>query len=151
MVFSAVMLGISTLSAQLKSYSFEEIEKSEKENPKPIVVFVHTDWCKYCAMMQNTTFKNKEVQSVLNKDFYYISFDAESREPILFNEHLFKFIPKGPNSGIHELAQALADEDAPGYPFLVVLKPDFSVLYRKSGYVKKDDFLMLLKEIRKMN
>jgi thiol:disulfide interchange protein len=30
-------------------------------NPKPIVVFVHTSWCKYCKMMENITFKTQKL------------------------------------------------------------------------------------------
>ena len=51
--------------AQLKTYSFEEAEKLAKENPKPFVVFVHTSWCNYCKMMENSTYKNPEIISTL--------------------------------------------------------------------------------------
>jgi uncharacterized protein YyaL (SSP411 family) len=54
--------------AQLKTYSFQEAEKLSVENPKPIVVFVHTSWCKYCKMMENITLKNTEVISILNEN-----------------------------------------------------------------------------------
>jgi thiol:disulfide interchange protein len=47
--------------AQLKTYSFQEAEKLSAENPKPIVVFVHTSWCKYCKMMENITFKTQKL------------------------------------------------------------------------------------------
>ena len=94
--------------AQLKTYSFEEVEKLSKENPKPIVVFIHTSWCKYCKIMENSTFKNQEVVTLLNSAFYFISFDAETKNTITFNNYTFKFKPKGQNTGIHELATALA-------------------------------------------
>jgi thiol:disulfide interchange protein len=46
--------------AQLKSY-FKRQKKLSAENPKPIVVFVHTSWCKYCKMMENITFKTQKL------------------------------------------------------------------------------------------
>ena len=77
------MLAIPSGFAQLKAYSFEEAEQLSLENPKPIVVFVHTNWCKYCKMMENTTFKNKELINELNANFYFVLFDAESKTYIL--------------------------------------------------------------------
>ena len=94
--------------AQLKNYTFEEAEKLSKENPKPFVIFIHTSWCKYCKMMENSTFKNNDIITILNDNFYFIPFDSESKQEITFNNHTFKFQPHGTNTGIHELATALA-------------------------------------------
>ena len=94
--------------AQLKSYSFEEAEQLSKENPKPIVVFIHTSWCKYCKMMENSSFKNPKVVMLLNSNFYFVSLDAETKNAITFNNYKFKFKPTGTNTGIHQLATALA-------------------------------------------
>jgi len=69
--------------AQLKTHTFEEAEKLAKENPKPYVVFIHTSWCNYCKMMENSTFKNPEIIHLLNSDFYFISLDAESKKTFI--------------------------------------------------------------------
>lgn len=98
--------------AQLKTYSFEEAEKLSKENPKPIVIFIHTSWCNYCRMMKNSTFKNQEIITLLNDNYYFISFDAESKDDIHFDNHTFQFKPNGQNIGIHELATELATIDS---------------------------------------
>ena len=87
--------------AQLKTYSFAQVEEMEKEQQKPIFVFVHTSWCKYCKIMENSTFKNPEVIQLLNDNFYFVRLDAENKTPITFNNHTFKFKPKGQNSGVH--------------------------------------------------
>ena len=56
--------------AQLKTYSFEEVVQLSKENPKPIVVFTHTNWCKYCKIMEHVTFKDSRIIATLNENFY---------------------------------------------------------------------------------
>ena len=33
-------------SLSLKVFTFSEVEKMNQEKPKPIVVFIYTDWCK---------------------------------------------------------------------------------------------------------
>jgi len=54
---------------QLKMYSFSEVERLNKIAPKPIVVFIHTSWCKYCKLMEHSTFKNQEINSIVKVNF----------------------------------------------------------------------------------
>jgi len=135
--------------AQLKTQSFEEAEKLCKENPKPFVVFVHTSWCNYCKMMENSTFKNPKIIQLLNTDFYFISLDAESKEDIHFNNQVFQFKPKGQNTGIHELATELATIDSEVvYPTVTVLQTDFSVVFQKHSFLSSKELLAVLEKIK---
>ena len=135
--------------AQLKTHTFEEAEKLSKENPKPFVVFIHTSWCSYCKMMENSTFKNPEIITLLNNNFYFISFDAESKDDIHFNNHTFKFKPKGQNTGIHELATALATINSQVvYPTVTILQPDFSIVFQKHSFLNSKELLSILQKIK---
>lgn len=127
--------------AQLKTHTFEEAEKLSRENPKPFVVFIHTSWCKYCKMMQNSTFKNEEIIKELNENFYFISFDAEAKNDITFNNHIFKFKPKGNDSGIHELAESLSNQT---YPTITILNPDYAILVQIESFVNAKQLLNYL-------
>ena len=139
----------SSSFAQLKTYTFQEAELLSKENPKPIVVFIHTPWCKYCKMMENSTFKNKEVIAELNTDFYFISFDAETKEPIAFNEHTFQFQPTGTNTGIHELATALATINKQVvYPTVTFLDVDKTIIYQQHSIISTDNMMVLLQKLK---
>ncbi|MET0759605.1 MAG: DUF255 domain-containing protein [Flavobacterium sp.] len=134
--------------AQLKTHSFEEVEKLSKENPKPIVVFIHTSWCKYCKMMENSTFKNPEIITFLNAHFYFISLDAENKNNIVFNNHTFKFKPTGQNTGIHELATELATiGNEVTYPTITILDSDSSILHQTGSFKDVKTLLTLLKKI----
>ena len=135
--------------AQLRTYSFEEAEKLSKENPKPIVVFIHTSWCKYCTMMENSTFKNQDIITLLNEKFYFISFDAEGKNTITFNNHTFKFKPTGLNTGVHELATELATIDTEVvYPTITVLDTDFSILFQKHSYLDSKTLISILEKMK---
>ncbi|RZK12212.1 MAG: thioredoxin family protein [Flavobacterium sp.] len=127
--------------AQLKTHTFEEAEKLSIENPKPFVIFIHTSWCKYCKMMENSTFKNQEVIKQLNEKFYFISFDVEAKNDISFNNHLFKFKPKGNNSGIHELAESLSNQT---YPTVTILNSDYTILTQIESFVNAKQLLNYL-------
>lgn len=135
--------------AQLKIRTFEEAEKLSKENPKPFVVFIHTSWCQYCKMMENSTFKNPEVINLLNTDFYFISLNAESKTAIRFNNHTFQFKANGQNTGIHELATALATIDSQVvYPTVTILDPDFSIVFQKHSFLNAKELLLILKKTK---
>lgn len=134
--------------AQLKTHTFEEAEKFSIEHPKPFIVFIHTSWCKYCKMMQNSTFKDQKVVKQLNEKFYFISFDAETRNDISFNNHIFKFRPKGTNSGIHELAEALAEKKgAIVYPTITILNPDHSIELQFQSFVNAENLFEILGQL----
>jgi len=135
--------------AQLKTYTFEEAEKLSKENPKPFVVFVHTSWCNYCKLMENSTFKNPDIITALNTDFYFISLDAECKNDIHFNNHTFQFKPKGQNTGIHELATALATINSQViYPTVTILQTDFSIVFQKHSFLNAKELLGVLEKIK---
>lgn len=131
--------------AQLNTHTFEQAEKLSIENPKPFVIFIHTDWCKICKIMENTTFKNKEIIQNLNQNFYFISFNPEDKNEIKFNKNIFKFKPKGTNSGIHELAELLSDQT---YPTITILNPDYSILTQIESFVNSKTLLQILEKAK---
>lgn len=135
--------------AQLKIHTFEEAEQLAIKNPKPFVVFIHTSWCKICKIMENSTFKNPETVNKLNTDFYFISLDAETKNDIIFNKQQFKFKPTGKNTGIHELATALASSNNQlTYPTLTILDSDYSIVFQQASYLKAQDLLEILEKIK---
>ncbi|MEO8255606.1 MAG: thioredoxin family protein [Flavobacterium sp.] len=135
--------------AQLKTYSFEEAEKLSKENPKPFVIFIHTDWCKFCQAMKKTTFKNETIWTKLNSDFYFVSFNAEEKRTILFNKIHFHFKPTGNNSGTHELAIALGTiKKQLVFPVLCILNTKSEIIFQHSGYLKAKELKLILEKLK---
>lgn len=56
--------------------------------------------------------KSDSIQQILNKDFYYVQMNAESRDPIKFNGTTYNARTNGLSPGVHELAETLGKEDA---------------------------------------
>lgn len=99
--------------------------------------------------MENSTFKNETVIFKLNNDFYFISLDAETKEDIVFNNHRFSFTPKGQNTGIHELASALATINSQVvYPTLTILQSDYSIVFQKHSFLSSKELLVVLEKIK---
>lgn len=121
---------------ELQVYTFQEVEELQKQNPKPVVIFIYTDWCKYCFAMEKNTFNNKEIIKVLNDKFYFIKLNAEEKKNITFLNHTFKYQPSGNNTGIHQLANELAVvKNRISYPTTTLLNSKFEIELQKSGYI----------------
>lgn len=134
--------------SQIKIRQFEEIASLQQNDEKNLIVFVYTDWCSYCGAMQKTTFGNTKVIKQINKDFYFIQLNAEEKRSIYFDNTTFKFKPTGKNTGIHELAEALATVDKKvSYPVLIVLNAKNEVIYQYAGFLKADQVFELLNGI----
>lgn len=134
---------------QLKTYSFPEVENQNKTVPKPTLVFIHTTWCKYCKMMQNSTFKNQEVLRLLNEDFYFIALDAEEKSPVTFLNKTFVFKPTGNGTGVHELATELATINGEMvYPAIIVLGSNYTILFQKHSYLDSKELKAILSKFK---
>ncbi|MEP2772780.1 MAG: thioredoxin fold domain-containing protein [Fulvivirga sp.] len=131
--------------SQLKSYDIESIPELQKNEPRPVVVFLYADWCRYCKAMENTTFKKQDIVEKLNNDFYFVRFDGEQRESVTLGEKIYNFKPSGNETGMHELAMALGTiEGQVNYPTLVVVNERFDILYQYAGYMKTQEVETLL-------
>jgi len=146
-IFIILSTFISIGQSQIKTTDFNTIESIVKNDPKPIVVFIHTDWCRYCKVMQQTTFKDPKVLNRLNTDFYFISFDAESKETVRFRNHNFEFIPNGNKSGVHQLALELGKiNNQISYPSVVLLNSDFEIIFQHNSFLTPEQFNTILKK-----
>ena len=134
---SLTLFGISQMAtAQLNQWPLDKMDSLQKSELRPMVVFVHTEWCKYCEAMKNTTLKDEGVVSLLNERFYFFSLDAEHKKDIPIAGRNFKFRATGNNTGLHDLARELAEVDEKvSYPTLCFLNPDFSIAYQHPQYI----------------
>lgn len=128
--------------AQLKRYQFEDLEQLQRTEKRMVVVFIHTDWCKYCQTMNNTTFKNKDIIEQMNNQFYFVDFNAEETRNITFKNSVFKYTPSGMNTGSHELAEHLGTIDNKvSYPTLCFLNSDSEIIFQYPQYINSAELM----------
>lgn len=130
---------------QAQEVTFSTLEQKMEANAKPIFVFLHTQWCTYCALMGKKTFTNEAVLKLIAEKAYFISFDAETKETIQFKGEEFRYKKKGIQGGVHELAEALTTQQA--YPALVILNKNYEIIYQQYAYVGPKEMLQLLKAL----
>ncbi|MBF7092796.1 thioredoxin family protein [Flavobacterium sp. ALJ2] len=142
----------STGFAQLRSYSFEQIDSLQQIQKRKVIVFIHTDWCKYCQAMKNSTFKNKKIIEQLNNEFYFIDFHAEEKRTIRFNNRAFHYKPNGNSSGVNELAIQLGTvNNQLTYPIICVLNSENEIIFQDTNYCNAKDLELILSKLKKQD
>lgn len=96
--------------------------------------------------MEQTTFQNQQVIELLNNRFYFISFNGEQQEDVVFRNHLFRYQPTGRNTGTHELASALGSmEGVLSYPALVILNPEYELVFQHNAFIEAKSLTAILR------
>jgi len=125
-----ILLTATTLfSAQVKwAKDFKSGIETAKKEKKPVLFIISRDTCKYCVLLEDTTFKNKQVIEVLNRDFIAIRSWTNEND----------FIPQ-------DLRRA-----TPGLPGIWFLNSQGEPMYRPLlGYVGAEKFYGALGVVKK--
>lgn len=121
------------LSAQSVQWtSFSDLPDSLRKESKPLLIFIHTDWCKYCALQDHNTFGNEMISQRINEDFYALRLNAESEASVTFLNRVYK----GASNGYHQLAEYLGKSgEQLIFPTTIVLSKQFFLEKRWNGFV----------------
>lgn len=135
--------------AQTRATDIAVVDSCMTANPKPILVLLSTDWCSYCQMQKSQLRKNTAFQ-MKSDVFYYIEFDAESKETIHWQGKDYAFKPTGVSTGVHELAIALNDHKKLAFPTWILLDKDYQLLFRHKGVLTPKQLTDLLQTMDKI-
>ncbi|WP_339923882.1 thioredoxin family protein [uncultured Cyclobacterium sp.] len=141
MGFSA---GISNGQA-LPWSSIAHLGDSLRAKPKPLMVFIYTDWCKYCKMQENITFKDSEVIDLLAKKFYCLKIDAEDEKNLAF---MGRNYDPGSEGDFHPLARMLGMEKGKLlFPTTVFYSPLDQYFQIFQGFQRTKDLKRFIQEM----
>lgn len=150
-----ILLGFfSTISLyaqkeQIRWISFEQLDDSLTVKPKKVFISFYADWCSYCKKMDKVAFQDAQVISMLNKDYYAVKMNAESKDTVVFEGKKFvnEEIGKQRNP-IHQIPLLLASRKS--YPFslpaTIILDEKFQVTKRYFQYLSHKKMVRILKK-----
>lgn len=125
---------------KIKWVGFEEAVKLSEKAPKKLFIDVYTDWCGWCKKMDASTFLNDTIADHINKHYYAVKLNAETKDTIRFRENKFVFKPE---YKANELALSLLGGKM-GYPSYVFLDENFAMLGPASGYMQPEHLSKVL-------
>lgn len=143
-IFFLILLHSQVQGQSVNWTAFAHLNDSLRQEQKPVLIFIHTDWCKFCQLQDNTTFADPELTQVLNKNFYCLRLNAESKADISFLNRTYKY----KLTGYHELAELLAKQNGTfSFPATLVLDHTLQPVKRYTGYVSAADLKSLIGQI----
>ncbi|MCD6013501.1 MAG: hypothetical protein K0Q79_3363 [Flavipsychrobacter sp.] len=99
------------------------LQKAKAEH-KPIFMDIYATWCGPCKLLKKNTFVDKAVADYYNANYINLSFDGENGEGVM-------------------LAQKF---QITGYPTLIILSPEGTLVKMQAGFLPPDDFLAFGKQ-----
>ncbi len=111
---------------ELKKYTFNQALELQKKEPRKLIVDIYTDWCNGCRVMNKTTFSDTANAAYINKHFYLIEFNAESKDSVRFKDHTY-FNDGSNGTPFHQLAMALVKHNM-ALPSTVLIDENLQLL-----------------------
>ncbi|MDN3670502.1 hypothetical protein QWY93_14360 [Echinicola jeungdonensis] len=149
-VFLGLLLGAinkpGMAQDSLSPLSFPALEDSMNNSPKPIILEITTDWCRYCKLQKAQIKKDKILLDLL-KDYYFVELDAEGKRNIEFDGKNYQYQSQGLSGGVHELAIHLAGNEHLSYPTWIFLNEQYQVVYRFGGVLKPNDLKTIIRHL----
>jgi thioredoxin-related protein len=112
--------------------------QAKKENKLILLDFTGSDWCGWCKKLDAETFSKSEFADYAKKNLVLVEVDFPAQ--------------KQQSAELKNANKALQEKyKVEGYPTLVVLKPDGTVLWNQSGYLAGGPAAMIAKlnEVKK--
>lgn len=127
--------------SQVKWIEFADLPTEFGNSKKPVLIFIHTNWCKICKMQEGTVFADDSIAKQLTEKFYLLKLNAEDENDISF----FGRVYKGATfRNQHELAEYIGKgEKGLNFPTIVILNEKLELVYKNTGFVSKDEIRRL--------
>jgi thioredoxin-related protein len=131
--------------------SFSQLNDSLKTNPKKVFVDFYADWCTYCREMDRTTFTDEKVIAILNKDYYAVKMNVESRDSIVFGGQTYVNKRTKKLNPVHDIALLMAGRKYSPFslPAFVLLDDEFSATARYFQFLDVNSLVSILHEQEK--
>ena len=130
------VFGQSYAHEEIKWTNFNDVTDSVKTNPKPVLIFVTADWCKYCKMQTNSTFSDSTLVKELNENYYCIKLNEQEKNDITFMNRTYKYVTTANGTGYHQLAHLLSKQNGEStFPSTLFLNSNLNFIGKLNGFV----------------
>lgn len=141
-VISVFLLGNTDKEEKIKWVKLEQLEKLNKKKPKLTFIDVYTTWCGPCKMMNSITFQHPDVIKYMNKNFYAVKLNAETRDTVTFKSKTYTYNKR---YRMNDIAIPLANINGRMlYPTIVFMDKRIEKLQAIPGYRNPKQMMRML-------
>ena len=72
-----ILINVSASSTGIEWHSYDDGMARSKFEKKKVIIHFTADWCYYCGVMEEETFKDPAIISALNENFISIKVDYD--------------------------------------------------------------------------
>lgn len=140
LLFAATLI-FGCAAAQVNWHTIDDAAQA-KIGTRIYFVDFYTSWCGWCKKMDRDTFSDPTVQKILNKYYYPVKFDAESKKNVIWNGRVYPAATSARN-GLHSFTSAILGRNV-GFPTYAFLRANGTLLQAVPGYFAPNDFVVVL-------
>lgn len=120
---------------QIDWIDIETAQERLKNEPRKLLIDVYTNWCGWCKKMDASTFRHPEIVDYVNKHYYAVKLNAESKQDISFNGETYVNPNPEKKRPTHQLASLAAVKGRLSYPTIVYLDENLQMLSPVPGFL----------------
>ncbi len=121
------------------------IDKVMKEEAKPILLYLTSGQCKYCAL-QKRQLEKMGFYAEKADYFYFIEWDINGEDSFLFAGEFHIFRAVGLGSGRHTFVDWL-NVDSRALPAWVLFDPNYNKIFERQGFINEREWVELCSAI----
>ena len=128
-------------SEKIQWMKMNEVSIKLKNQNKPVLIDLYTDWCYWCKVMDKKTYTNSKVIDYINEHFYSVKVNAEGKDAVLWKDKTYNYNSK---YQINDFALFLTYGRA-SFPTTVIIADQDSAPIPVAGYLEPKELEPILK------
>ena len=102
-------------SSEINWLGWEEGIALSKELNKPVIVFVHADWCHLCQRMENFVFPEETVAQMIQDSYIPVKLNVDDKNNFVYEEKSYRSM---------ELVARITENKCQGIPATIFIPAD---------------------------